>query len=177
MSTDKGYIKVYRDIRDHWIWQDAELLKAWIDIVMMAYHKDDKVFFKKEWINVKRGDFPTTVRHLASRWGWGKDRVLKFLRMLEKDGMIDRKTDSKKTLITVINYGVYQSAEKKKQTRSGTQSGTQTGTQSGTQTSHDEYIKEYIKESIKKKKAPPPDDDDFIPDLRKACEEDDDDDW
>ena len=99
MSTDKGYIVLYRDIRDHWIWSNAKLLRAWIDMIMLANHTDTKVCFNGHMITVKRGSFITSVRNLAKRWGWGKDTVLQFLRDLEADGMIDRKPDTQKTLI------------------------------------------------------------------------------
>ena len=38
MSTDKGYIKVYRDIRDHWIWNYKPFSPqaAWIDLILLA---------------------------------------------------------------------------------------------------------------------------------------------
>lgn len=138
MSTDKGYIRLYRDIRKHWIWNDADALRAWIDLIMLANHEDKKFYFDGRLITVRRGTFVTSVRKLAVRWGWGKDRTLRFLRTLECDRMIDRKCDTKKTLITIENYGFYQSSHPK----SATQTGTQTRTQTGTQTSHNEYTKE-----------------------------------
>ena len=151
MSTDKGYVKIYRDIRDHWVWNDEKILKAWIDLIMLANHSDAKTFFNGRMITVKRGSFITSVRNLAKRWGWGKDKVLHFLRDLETDGMIDRKADTQKTLITLVKYSFYQGGGQKKQTRSGTRSGTQAGTRTGTQTSHSEYI-EKNSEGIKKKR-------------------------
>lgn len=156
MSTDKGYIRVYRDIREHWVWDDGNVLRAWLDLIMMANYEDQQVFFGGELLEIKRGSFITSVRKLAARWRWGKDRVLKFLRLLEAEGMIDRKADSRKTIITIEKYGVYQPRTKKKQTQSGTQTGTPTGTQTGTPTSHSEYIKNTSIESIRKKKALPP---------------------
>lgn len=138
MSTDKGYIRLYRDIRKHWIWNDADALRAWIDLIMLANHEDKKFYFDGRLITVRRGTFITSVRKLAARWGWGKDRTLRFLRTLECDRMIDRKCDTKKTLITIENYGFYQSAKPK----SATPTGTQTRTPTGTQTSHNEYTKE-----------------------------------
>lgn len=150
MSTDKGYIRLYRDIRKHWIWSDAEALRAWIDLIMLANHEDKKIYFDGKLTTIKRGTFITSVRKLADRWNWGKDRTLRFLRTLEQDGMIDRKCDTKKTVITVENYGFYQSAKSK----SATQTGTQTRTQTGTQTSHSEYTNKNITEDTKKNSPP-----------------------
>lgn len=154
MSTDKGYIKVYRDIRDHWIWENSDYFKAWIDLIMMAQHEDRELLFNNEILKIPKGSFVTSVRRLADRWSWDKDRVLKFLRKLQASGMIDRKADRHKTVITLIKYGFYQSSGSTKQTPSGTPSGTLKGThprtQSGTHPRHNEYIKEDIIEGIKK---------------------------
>lgn len=145
MSTGKGYIKIYRDIRDHWIWSDAEAFKAWIDLIMMANHENTKIYFDGKLIPIKRGSFITSVRRLSARWGWGKDKTLRFLRTLEDEGMISRKCDTKKTLVTVEKYGFYQSSKSK----SATLTGTQTRTQTRTQTSHSEGTKEGTKNTLK----------------------------
>ena len=44
------------------------------------------------------------------RWDVSKDRVINFLRLLQSDGMIDKKTDKNVTLITICNYESYQDA-------------------------------------------------------------------
>ena len=46
---------------------------------------------------------------MSERWKWSIHTVSDFLNLLEKEGMISQVRDSKKTLITLINYGVYQS--------------------------------------------------------------------
>jgi len=113
VSTDKGYIKVYRDIRDHWIWTDEEEPfsrgQAWIDLIMMVNHNDKDVLFNGRLIHVEKGCRITSLRRLSERWKWSIHKVSDFLNLLEKEGMISQVRDSKKTLITLINYGVYQS--------------------------------------------------------------------
>ena len=112
MSTDKGYIKVYRDIRDHWIWTDEkepfDKLHAWLDLIMMANHEDKEILFNGRLILVKRGSRITSLRKLSERWRWSPHKVSDFLNILEKDGMISQVRNSQKTLITLINYRVYQ---------------------------------------------------------------------
>ncbi|HDK5688713.1 TPA: DnaD domain protein, partial [Staphylococcus pseudintermedius] len=43
------------------------------------------------------------------RWHWSNNKVKNFLKMLEEDGMLNVKSDAKKTLLTVVKYDVYQS--------------------------------------------------------------------
>jgi hypothetical protein len=47
------------------------------------------------------------VRFLASRWGWGVHRVLRFLEIAEKNGEIKRRTEQGETVITLCNYDRY----------------------------------------------------------------------
>lgn len=95
-SSDKGYIKLYRGIRDHWIWNDPDYLKAWLDLLMMVNHEDRQILFDKKLVTVKRGSRITSIRSLSARWGWSRGRVSRFLDMLERDKMIATKRDTKK---------------------------------------------------------------------------------
>jgi uncharacterized phage protein (TIGR02220 family) len=105
-----GWIKLYRDITDHWIWQEKPFDKrsAWIDLILMANHKDNKFVFGNELAEVKRGSFITSVRKLCDKWGWSNTKVTSFLQILKNDNMIDFISDTKKTVITIANYGLYQ---------------------------------------------------------------------
>lgn len=105
-----GWIKLYRDITDHWIWQEKPFDKrsAWIDLILMANHKDNKFVFGNELTEVKRGSFITSVRKLCDKWGWSNTKVTSFLQVLKNDNMIDYLSDTKKTVVTIVNYGLYQ---------------------------------------------------------------------
>lgn len=121
MSND-GYFLVHRKIQDCWIWTSDEPFdrrSAWIDIIMMANHKDTKIWFDGEIVTVNRGQRITSIRALAARWKWGKAKVSDFLKLLEEDGMIRKESDSRRTLLTVINYGVYQLSSDKERTVTG----------------------------------------------------------
>jgi hypothetical protein len=113
-----GWIKLYRQIQEHWIWKDKpyDNRSAWLDILMSAFHKESKTRFNKELITVERGSFPTSERDLAEKWGWSKTKARNFLKLLENDEMIIQKADNKKTIIKVLNYSVYQELENHKKT-------------------------------------------------------------
>src|SRR5437762_1325568 len=42
-NFSSGYVKLFRSIRKHWLWQDAEKLKWWIDILLECNHEYRKV--------------------------------------------------------------------------------------------------------------------------------------
>ena len=108
-----GWIKLHRDIQDHWLWEDEPFSRgqAFIDLLMEVNHEDKKVLFNGELIEIKRGSKITSLRKLGERWKWSVCKVKKFLEQLKKDGIITYKSDNKKTLVSIENYSVYQSRE------------------------------------------------------------------
>lgn len=150
-NTDKGYIKVYRNVRDNWVWKDTpfNLGAAWIDLLMMVNHEDRKIIFNKAPLTVHRGSVVTSLRRLADRWGWHRDRVSRTLNRLERDGMITQKRDRQCTTITIVNYGVYQNMRDSKRDSNKTR----TNPLAQPPTQHKQYIKEDTKEDIEKEKT------------------------
>jgi hypothetical protein len=108
-----GWVSINRKLVEHWTWKDRPFSKgqAWIDLILMANHKDNKFPLGDEIIIVERGSLVTSELKLMERWGWSKSKLRYFLNSLEIDSMIVKKTDRKKTTITIVNYGVYQEME------------------------------------------------------------------
>ena len=109
----QGWISIYRSITDNWVWSEKpfSIGQAWIDLLLMANHKDNKFYFNGQLITVKKGSFITSELKLMERWGWGNTKVRNFLKNLEKDGMIKHVPDKKQSTIYIENYGVYQDFE------------------------------------------------------------------
>jgi hypothetical protein len=70
--------------------------------------------FGNELVEVKCGSFITSIEKLKHRWGWSNTKVINFLKLLESDEMVTKKSDTKKTVITIVNYRVYSDYEKTK---------------------------------------------------------------
>lgn len=110
--SNKGYIRLHRQIQDCWIWEDKfSRGQAWVDLLLYANHRDKKVPMRNEIITVKRGQFLTSIRKLAERWGWHRNTVSNFLKLLEKDNMVCIEVSTQYTLITIVNYDIYQYSE------------------------------------------------------------------
>ena len=116
-----GWVSTHRQIWDHWLWQDKPFSygQAWIDILLLVNHSDNKILFNKKLETVKRGSRITSIRKLSERWGWSRTKTAKFLEMLESDKMIVKHSDTKKTLLTVVNYNTYQDSQDTKKTLKG----------------------------------------------------------
>lgn len=108
-----GWVSVHRKITENWLWKDKPFAKgqAWVDLIMLASYSENKFALGNELITVEKGSFVTSELKLMDRWGWSKTKVRSFLDLLQKDEMIVKKTDHKKTTITVVNYSDYQELE------------------------------------------------------------------
>ena len=122
MSTDRGYIKLYRDVQGHDLWDDKPFARgqAWIDLLMMVNHEDKQVLFEGRFVPVYRGARMTSLRKLSERWGWSTGKTSRFLNELEKANMIRQERNSKRTMISIVNYGIYQTSQNSRRNTDGT---------------------------------------------------------
>lgn len=167
---DKGWIKLNRQVQDHWIWSNHEYAYAWIDLLLLVNHENKKIMINGIPTIIKRGQTLTSIKKLAARWGWSRNTVYRYLKALERDKMITRVGTSNGTTLTIENYGKFQDKGNTNGTPNGTPNGTSSGTPGGTQTRKKKNEKE-IKESaapISVETAPPEEEesefiDGFIP--------------
>ena len=149
-----GWIKLYRQLQDCWIWLDKEPFdkrSAWVDLLLTANHSDKKILFNGELITVKRGQILTSVRKLSAKWKWSVNKVYRFLKLLESDEMLQKESDKDRTLLTIENYSVFQCCEYTSENSNGNTNGnsdeytseTPTETPTNTPTEHKQECKEY----------------------------------
>lgn len=106
-----GWIKVHRQIQSHWLYTDKRefsYFEAWIDILLTVNHADAKTMIKGTLYEVKRGQSINSLDTWAKRWKWSKSKVRRFLKTLENDSMIETKSETITTRLTVCNYDSYQ---------------------------------------------------------------------
>lgn len=109
-----GWIKLYRQLQDCWIWLDKEPFdkrSAWVDLILTANHSDKKILLNGELITVKRGQILTSVRKLSAKWKWSVNKVYRFLKLLEDDEMLQKESNKDRTLLTIENYSIFQCCE------------------------------------------------------------------
>lgn len=105
-----GYFKVEREFLDSDFWLSEPFTKAqaWVDLFGLANHAPG--FFIKRGIHIQleRSQTGRSELTLAKRWKWSRNKVRRFLKWLENEGMIRIKGDNKTTVITICNYEAYQ---------------------------------------------------------------------
>jgi len=107
---EQGWIKLHKALQNNWLWDDKPYSRgqAWVDMLLNANHSNDKFINSKEIVEVAKGSFITSEVKLMNNWGWSKTKLRRFLTMLERDGMIIKNTEPRKTTITIVNWGKYQ---------------------------------------------------------------------
>lgn len=120
-----GYIAIFRDIMDHWVWKQKPFSKgqAWIDLILLATHKTEKKPYKDRIIEYERGKIYKSELEFSTRWGWNRKTVHLFLKQLESDGMIEVIWTTQGTTITIVNYDFYQTPKKRDGQRTGQRGG------------------------------------------------------
>lgn len=146
-----GWIKVWRKIADSPMWLEKPFSKgqAWIDMLLLATASDHVSKYKGKEKKYTAGTVHFSICYMTNRWGWSRNKVYRFIRKLQNDGMIEYQgrtpngttcgtsdgtingtTDgtTSDTVLIVVNWGLYQS----RQSRNGTTDGTTNDTIDGT---------------------------------------------
>lgn len=130
-----GWIKLHRDILDHWVLSDPVMLKVWIFLLLKVNHEERKISVNGKPMVIAEGQMWTSIRKLSVNLDLGINTVKRKLAILQSDGMIY--VDSRKgigTLLTVRNYGLYQGFRAPKKTTGGYTDGYTDGYNPGTLT-------------------------------------------
>ena len=143
-----------RSLQDHWIWDDKPVAKgqAWVDMLLWASHKDREAPAIEGFVEIKEGEFIRTLRQMGDAWGWSKNKVKRFLEVLEKGDMIELQNGTRTTHVSICKYRTYRELVLKGGTKKG-QSRDKVGTKKG-HNNKLEVIKE-IKSNIMSAKVKP----------------------
>ena len=113
----QGWVQIHRDLLDNELWSDKPFTKgqAWVDLLLLANHRDKNALLGNCTELVERGSLITSELKLMESWGWGRKKVKLFLNFLESQKMIERNANNKRTAITIVNYGFYQDCDLEKE--------------------------------------------------------------
>jgi hypothetical protein len=105
-----GWIKLHRQIieNDLYFAEPFTRMQAWIDLLLIANHKESFFYIRGNKIVVGRGQIGMGAESLAKRWKWSRGKVERFLKQLENDHQIEQQKSFITTIISVCNYEEYQ---------------------------------------------------------------------
>ena len=125
-----GWIKLHRQIADNPLWKSEAFTRAqaWVDLILLANHKDSFFYKRGIKIDVKRGQLGVSEKGLADRWKWSRNKVKKFLKELENEHQIKVIKNNVTQVVTVLNYNEFQQEKTPSRTPNVTPKGHQKDT-------------------------------------------------
>jgi len=103
----QGWIKLHRGFKDFEWYQDASTVRVFLHLLITANHKEAK------WQGnvIRRGQLIASHASLAKDLGLTIQNVRTSLSKLKKSENLTIKSTSKFTMISICNYGTYQSED------------------------------------------------------------------
>lgn len=115
----QGWIKLHRKVCNSFVWTNSDQLKLWLLILMKASHDDHRFLFNGKQVDVSSGQLVTGRDALAFEFNDGVSRdhrvvartLWRWVKQFEKEQMLSIKSTAQYSVITVINYGLYQESD------------------------------------------------------------------
>lgn len=127
-----GWIKLHRSSFENQLYFKDKFTdwQAWVDLLLLANHKDNYFSKNGRRVLVKRGQVGYSIKELAKRWRWSRGKVSRFISFLASDlvQQISPQKNNTTTLISILNYEKYQSGSTAEWFADDTADGPQTDT-------------------------------------------------
>lgn len=111
-SNDTGWICLHRKLLDNPICERADYLAVWVHLLLMANHKETTFIWNNKKQTLKAGQLLTGLKVLSEKTRVPQSSVYRILKYLENEKQIEQQKTTKYTVITIVNWGMYQEKEK-----------------------------------------------------------------
>ena len=113
MPSLTGNITINKRLLDHPVWErdPACYGRAWVDLIALANDAPRTTSVHGEAIRLARGQLAWSQRSLEKRWQRSDLWVKTFLNFCQDTTMIRLDVNRRRTIITIINYDVYNPPE------------------------------------------------------------------
>lgn len=114
----QGWFKFYpKTLENPIIMKDGEHLAVWTYLLMKASHKEFDIVFGNERMTIKPGQVVTGRRQIASDLKFDENKVYRILVSFKNAQQIEQRTDRQKSVITILNWELYQDSEQRNEQR------------------------------------------------------------
>lgn len=108
----EGWIKSYRSVMDNPIvCKDADHYAVWGYLLHNATHTPADSFFGGKRITLQPGQLITGRKKIAEKFGINEHKVDRILKLFKIEQQIEQQTSNTSRLISVLNWGIYQTCE------------------------------------------------------------------
>lgn len=106
---NQGWIKLHRSLLYDNIFQNDKLLKIFIWCILKASHTGHEQIVGRKKIKLLPGQFVFGRSKASIELGYSKSTVWDYMKLLETKNTINIKSNNKFSVITIENWGFYQS--------------------------------------------------------------------
>jgi len=114
MPQLSNFIPISRKLFKHGFWLEQRAysrFEAWLDMLTLARYENSEMsmLIGNTVVKWNRGELVASLRYLAERWTWSKNKVDSFMKLLEHERMITRRTPkgTSQTIVTICNFDCY----------------------------------------------------------------------
>lgn len=108
-----GWIKLHREIKDKAIFDNEKLLKTFIWCLLKATHAEHEQLIGRQKVPLKPGQFVTGRNKAGAELNMPPSTAWEYLKILESNKSINIKSNNKFSVVSVENWGLYQSEDEK----------------------------------------------------------------
>lgn len=103
-----GWIKLHRKILDSPVFENEKILKVFMYCLLQASHKDHTHLVGTQVVNLKAGQMVFGRESWSKRLKIKESTLYRYMKLLETLNIVEIKTNNKFSIVTVVNWGVYQ---------------------------------------------------------------------
>jgi len=118
-----GWVKIYRQLEENPLWTSEPFTRgqAWVDLIMLANHREGEVWVRDNCLKIKRGEIGRSEKTLAERWKWSRSKVRNFIKYLEKRQQVEQRKSHVMSTLSIVNYDQFQGERTTDRTTAGQQ--------------------------------------------------------
>jgi ribosomal protein S15P/S13E len=106
---EKGYIRLYRSVKDNpVVWRDSDHVAIWVYLLLNATYQELDVIFKGSRLLLSPGQLIIGRKSIASELKIDENKVRRVLKYFESEQQITLEASNKNTLVTIRNWSLYQ---------------------------------------------------------------------
>lgn len=108
----KGWISLYRKLRDNPIYEKGDYLRIWLELLLTANHNETSFIWNNQKVTLLPGQLLTSQLGISTKLKIPLTTVNRVLKYLENENQIGKQSTTKYTVITILNWNEYQESGK-----------------------------------------------------------------
>ena len=109
----EGYIKLHRKLLESSVFDNPNVLKVWIWCLLKATHQPHEQLVGLQNVQLLPGQFIFGRDKHSKELRFSRSSLYRYINVLKSLQMLDIKTNNKFSLVTIVNWELYQSLETK----------------------------------------------------------------